>query len=230
MPVAPLYLGLFFILFATTASFGETVYVSDQLLITLRSGPDESSQLIRTLKTDTPLEVLKKEKGYYWVKTSEGEEGYVSSYYTTRKTPKTFIISELNARTAQLQKTVDNLQNKENALERQVGLLKGEEESLRGQLAAAESGRQEAQREHEQIKKEYADLQASTSDVIKVISERDALSRENEQLASRLKRIEGENTDLLQMAAIKWFLAGAGVLAGGWILGRISRKKRSSYG
>ncbi|MBN1140801.1 MAG: TIGR04211 family SH3 domain-containing protein [Deltaproteobacteria bacterium] len=229
MHFARLGLGMVLVLGAAAPIFAGTVYVSDQILITLRTGQSTGSQMIRTIKTDTPLEVLEKGKDYFRVRTPEGEEGYVLSQYVTYNIPKSAVIAQLTGKVTQLQKMVDNLQSKGNDLEQRLGVLKGQEEVLRGQLAETERRRLETQRELEKVNTEFAALRASSESVVEVVSERDRLAEENQRLGASLKKVEAENADLFRSAAIKWFLAGGGVLAGGWVLGKMSRKKRSPY-
>jgi SH3 domain protein len=51
----------------------------------------------------------------------------------------------------------------------------------------------------------------------------------NEKLSSKVQLLNAENSELKRTGMIKWFLAGGGVLLFGWIIGRISRKKRAGF-
>ena len=173
MSIKWLSLTFVFGLTAVAPVFGETIYVSDQLIISLRAGQSEGSRLIRTLKTDTPLEVLEKGKEYFLVKTPEGEQGYVLSQYVTRKTPKPHIIEQLEKKVLQLEKMVDNLRAKENDLEQRLTETKGRENDLQKQLEEAQRNIQGLHQDLESTGKEYAALRDSAANVVEVVSERD---------------------------------------------------------
>ena len=58
---------LFTFLFIHTVAAAETVYVSDQLLITFRQGKSSEHKILKTLKTGTPMEILEREAGDNYV-------------------------------------------------------------------------------------------------------------------------------------------------------------------
>ena len=99
---------LFTSLFIPTIAAAETLYVSDQLLITLRRGKSSEFKILQTLKTGTPLEILEREENenYVKVRLQSGEEGYVLSQYLTNDTPKAILIARLED---QVEKTRDQL-------------------------------------------------------------------------------------------------------------------------
>ncbi|MDP1465893.1 SH3 domain-containing protein, partial [Klebsiella pneumoniae] len=51
------------------AAAAETRYVSDQLVVTLRQQPADQAEVITTLRTDTPLEILADQGRYLLVQT-----------------------------------------------------------------------------------------------------------------------------------------------------------------
>ena len=97
---------LFIFLFIPTIAAAETMYVSDQLLITLRRGESTEHKILKTLKTGAPLEILEREEGdeYVKVRLQSGEEGYVLSQYLTSDTPKLIVISRLKKKVQEIQK------------------------------------------------------------------------------------------------------------------------------
>ena len=59
-----------------------TQYVSDHLVITMRSGQGSQYQILKTLPSGTRLEVLEtSDTGYTKVRNAEGVEGWVLSRY-----------------------------------------------------------------------------------------------------------------------------------------------------
>ena len=61
----------------------QTVWVSDQFEVMLRSGPSTSNAIERMLPSGTQLEVLERnaDAGYARVRTNAGTEGWVLSRY-----------------------------------------------------------------------------------------------------------------------------------------------------
>ncbi len=53
----------------------EMWYVSDNMIITMRSGMGKDYRIIKNLKTGTPLEVIEESEEYMKVRTKDGEEG-----------------------------------------------------------------------------------------------------------------------------------------------------------
>jgi SH3 domain protein len=89
----------------------ETRYVSDVMVITLRTEPYEDAEKIRMLRSDTPLEVIETQGEYLKVKTGDNEEGWVIGRYLTSAIPKSRVIAELGER-------INRLEEKNEALEK----------------------------------------------------------------------------------------------------------------
>ena len=68
---------------------------------------------------------------------------------------------------------------------------------------------------------------AQAENVIKIAQERDQLLQKNKKLTTGIKELRNKNEKISDSRMIKWFLAGGGVFFFGWIIGKISRKKRS---
>ena len=73
-------------------------YVSDELVIMMRSGQGEQYKIIKMLKAGTPLEVLEEGDAYLQVRAPDGTEGYVLKQFTSTDTPKPIIIARLQKR------------------------------------------------------------------------------------------------------------------------------------
>ena len=76
---------------------------------------------------------------------------------------------------------------------------------------------------------EYQALLNKSDNVLGLSSENEQLVEENNLLNSELLVLREENQNFHRSNMIQWFLAGAGVFLGGWIIGKISRKKRRRY-
>ncbi|MCZ6584842.1 MAG: TIGR04211 family SH3 domain-containing protein, partial [Gammaproteobacteria bacterium] len=75
-------LGVALMMVAATA-VGQTLYVSDQLVITVRTGPSTENSIITNLVSGDAVEVLQlnAETGYTRVRLVSGTEGWVLSRY-----------------------------------------------------------------------------------------------------------------------------------------------------
>ncbi len=79
-----------------TAAVAETQYISDQLVVRLRSSVEQSATVVATVQTDDPVEVIEQRPdGLVKVRTMAGEEGWLHSRYLTTDLPKLVIINQL---------------------------------------------------------------------------------------------------------------------------------------
>ncbi|MGK2907350.1 MAG: SH3 domain-containing protein [Desulfuromonadales bacterium] len=214
---------------AATAG-AEARYVSDQLIVSLREKPQTSAQSITYLKTDTPVEFLEDAGIFIKVRTEAGEIGYIQKDYLTAKTPKTLIIR-------QLQQERDRLADQVKAMTKQLSLAtsRGDQtqQELVKQLAESSAQVSELERNLEEnqvaltkTSQEYQALQRDTKDVVATTNERDLLRQTNQELTATVADLKVKVKDLTMSGLIKWFLAGAGVLLIGWILGRYAGGRR----
>ncbi|MCD4742606.1 MAG: hypothetical protein K8R67_09060, partial [Desulfobacteraceae bacterium] len=102
-----------------------------------------------------------------------------------------------------------------------------EKKELISHLAKSVGEKKDYIDKHSIINKNYNDLMEKSKKVILIINENKKLKKINKELSERLEDIEFKNKTLLKVGMIKWFLAGAGVLFLGWIIGRIVSSKGS---
>ncbi len=223
---------VFFFLLTPVLS-AETRYVSDQLVITLRQQANNDSEIITTLRTDTPLEVLSDDGRYLLVRTENGEQGYVQSQYITKDTPKAILITRLERDKAQLQDKVSTLQKNRDALDAELNANKTEhrQNTQEGEqkISDLQKALDEAKKELEQVNKKYDTLLADSREVVNITNTRNQLEEDKTRLTEEIEALRQENKKLLTTGMIQWFLAGGGVFLVGWIIGKISRKKRRGF-
>lgn len=204
---------------ASAPAWAEQRYVSDQLVITLRQGQGEKFKILKTLKSGTPLDVLDENGNYLHVRTQDGTEGYVLTQYITDETPKPIIISRLEKENSDLKTRLEGLQGQHQELNQNL------EDVSKGR-AAAETALADLKKELQATQEKFDDLKKKSANVVQISAERDRLKKENVQLSEKVDTLSQKNDKLIYNGAIKWFLAGGGVLFFGWILGRTSRNKR----
>jgi len=210
----------------------ETLYVTDQLVITVRRGASNQHAIIKSVKTDTPLEVLEHVEGdkYAKVRLTSGEEGYVLVQYLSSDTPKTHIISRLEKEVEKLRIKLEVVENERNQLTEDLKYIKeeasGNSEELKSYASDLESELSKTRQELQSLNGTYATLLDKSEKIMEISSERDSLLENNRQLISEVRLLSDEKSRLMRSGMIKWFLAGGGVFFFGWLIGKVSRKKK----
>jgi SH3 domain protein len=218
--------------FAVSAG-ADTRYVSDQLTVTLRKGEGTEYKIIKTLRTGTPVEVLEENEHYLKVRTQSGEEGYVLKQYLSTETPKALVV-------AQLQKERDRLRSKLSEVEKRQAEVKTELENgrknhaaevnqLKRKLTELQDRLLLTEKQLQATTDKYNDLVEKAENVVELASEHDKLQSQNTQFVAEVQALRKENEQMLHSGMIRWFVAGGGVLFVGWLSGKFSRKKRSSF-
>jgi len=213
-----------------TVALAETRYISDQLVVSLRELPQDNSETIVYLKTDAPVEVLEVEGEYLKVKTTNGEVGYIRKSYLTEDTPKATVISRLTRENEGLKERVQELEKKYREAfskgdEAQKKILSDLEDS-RLQIAKLDKELNKSETELAERTQAYETLRQNAENIIDITAERDQLRLSHEELTAAANNLEEERKELLKKETIQWFLAGAGVLLLGWIIGKFSRSRR----
>jgi SH3 domain protein len=209
----------------------DTRYVGDELVITLRQGKGTDYKIIRTLKSGTPFEVLEEGKSYLKVRTEDGVEGYVLRQYVTSDLPKSLRIDELEKLNTSLQEKISVLEDARNNLEMQLktreDAYQQELSELQAKYAESEQNLEQTRSSEQAVTEKYDTLLAQSGNVVEIAAEREQLLLLNKRLEADAAAYKEENEKLSNSRMIKWFLAGGGVFFFGWIIGKVSRKKRS---
>jgi SH3 domain protein len=210
-----------------------TRYVSDQLIITLRADKGPNAKILTTLKTGTPVEVLEKGDRYLKVRTQGGVEGYVQKQYLVAATPKSVIIAGLKKERDQLAAQLSELKKSQAEMSQQLESAKqnltGKVQQAQGQSAQMQTALAESQKKLQEMTAQYSALKQNSQHVVTLVQERDRLKSENAKLSAEAKKLRQEEGHLLYAGMIQWFLAGAGVFFLGWLIGKMSRKKRRGF-
>jgi SH3 domain protein len=230
-------LTIFFCLFILTPfmavlpAYADTRYVDDQLLITLRAGKGSDYKILQTLKSGTPVEVLEEDETYLKVKTNDGTEGYVLRQYISSALPKTLIIEKLEQEKSFMQKKIAELEETKSTQQSQLHNMeakyKTDTADIRNKSTNMSQDLEQALKNERSMTEKYETLLAQSENVVEIAAERDQLLETNKKLAAELEVLQKTNDKMSDSRMIKWFLAGGGVFFFGWMIGKISRKKRS---
>lgn len=211
-------------------------YVRDFIVITLRTGKGDEYKVVRTLKTDTPLEVLEEKDDFLRVKTRDGEEGWVRSRYIASDLPKPLIIESLRDDIKRLKQHIETLENAAAKMNDQMdqNLDQSQQEiaTLRQQVKLRKDEAAAARKETAIVKKKYNKLLQRSSNVAELLNELEGVKKKNSLLQKDIstltdtqQQLRSKNAELVHLRLLKWFLSGAGVLFAGFILGRMLKRK-----
>lgn len=201
-------------LLGVTSAWAEPVrYVSDQLVITLRTGQGNQYQILKTLPSGTRLEVLQEgDKGYTQVRTPDGQVGWVLTQYLI-DTP----IAKQQLATAE--KQLNALREQATQNKQQLSQLTEERDTLDAQV-------KQLTHTNETQARELARLKEVSATPLRLDAENKSLKEKMISLERNLQVITQENQALKDQAEREWFMAGAGVLFAGMLLGLIIPRLR----
>lgn len=216
------FVALCMLALAASVAGAETRYVSDQLEITLRTGTSTQNAIVRMLPSGTRLETLEVDEasGYTRVRGPNGVEGWVLTRYLMNQPAARDQLAAANSR-------VESLTARVADLSAQVESLREERDAL----GAERSG----------LDAELGDVQAELERIRRASASALELDKANRELRTRLAAAEqagdglrAEISELKRNTQRDWFLAGAGVLVLGLILGlvlpRMRMRRRSGWG
>ena len=205
------YVGIVLMCFSANG-LAESMYVTDLLKLTLRSGPSTEHKILSVVESGYQVEMLEPGEDWSLVRIADGKEGYVLTRYLVPEPTH-------NVR-------LEKLQTKHKALVQQAATLLEENTRFRneGKKLKATSDRNE--KALKKLHTDYDKLKAGSADYIELKEKYKTVSG---QLAEQTKRAAALDEELRAIEInqyIKWFLAGSGVLLVGFIVGYSARRQR----
>jgi len=95
--------------FSVTVAGAETVYVGDEIKLTLRSGPGTDRKILEIVSTGAKMDILEDGEDWVRVRLSDGKEGWVLKRYLSQAKPSRLILEELQKKHSRLSTTSDEL-------------------------------------------------------------------------------------------------------------------------
>lgn len=227
---------VFMVIFSVfpAAGYCKTGYVSDSLLLTFRQGPGNSYPVLKTLKSNTPVNVIEEKDGYYKVELTSKEMGWVDKKFITFELPSFYIAKDLEAKNKVLESRIESLESSNTELADRLSSVKDEYTQTINELNAA---LEELKAQNTQLlesseihRKKYDTLVDQSKDILRIIQENKDYQKENQILAKDLEILQNKNKSSFRSGMIKWFVAGVVVLLAGWILGSGVSSKRHGSG
>ena len=190
----------------------ESMYVTDVIKLTLRSGPSTEYKILAVVESGQKIEVIERGNDWSLVRLSNEKEGYVLTRY---------LVSGPTHRIR-----LEQLQAKQKALTQQATDLLEENTKLREENKDLKSKLSGTENTLNTIQAEYQELKAGSAEYLTLKTEHKKIK---EQLAEQSKKANALDKELSKVELnqyIKWFLAGSGVLLVGFIVGFSARRQR----
>ena len=205
------FLGIVLMCFSANG-FAETMYVTDLLKLTLRSGPSTEHKILSVIESGQQVEMLEPGEDWSLVRMANGKEGHVLTRYLVPE-------PTYNLR-------LEQLQTKHKALMQQAATLLEENTRFRDESKKLKSTLDGNEKALKKMSTDYDKLKAGSAEYIALKEKHKTVSG---QLAEQTKRADALDEELRAIEInqyIKWFLAGSGVLLVGFIVGFSARRQR----
>ena len=206
-----IFIGLCVVLLCSSAQ-AETMYVSDNIKITLRTGPGTDHKILAMITPGTEVEMIQPDDDWSQVRLSNGTEGWVLNRFITHIRPSRFEL-------AVLKKKHEELMTQSVSLLDENKTYKEENKQLGSELLNSKEMLGNVSKSYETLKSESADLFKLQSNYKRTASQ---LADQNK----KAEKLEEELSKLLLNHNIKWFLSGAGVLLVGFLIGFSAKRQR----
>jgi len=222
-------MSVFFFIFAIilTAAiksvFADTRYVSDELIISVRDGQNLDDNVLGYIRTGTAVDVLEEKGHYLRIKTEDGLEGWVQTQYIISEKPNARIIEDLRNEINEQDSLSDKLLSKKTINEIRIRELEQEVNINQENTAKAKS-------ELIELNKKYKKLLSNSENTNELIKKLEKSKQLDSKLKAEISNLKKGSQNPLKSSMIQPFLAGAGVLIVGFILGGLAkRRKRSKF-
>ncbi len=190
----------------------ETMFVSDRMEITLRTGPGSDRKIISMLKSDEVVDVLETENGWSRVQLADGREGWAITRFLTSSRPSRINLKALKQEHDKLLTEITDLRQKNIS-------LTDEKQQVGKELKQNKIRSTELSRSFETLKTESAgfiQLQLDYKNAMTALK----------QQTQRALELDTEVEKLKWNQNVRWFLSGAGVLLLGFIIGFSTKRQR----
>ena len=195
----------------------ENRYVKPSSEVVLRRGQGNDYKIVAMVKDGDSVEFLEEGESYAKVRLENGKEGWMLKRFLSEEPPLQEVVAALRA-------------EKEESKQREREIIQKLEE-VTSTLELRESELETVTVEKDKITVDYQSLERDTAGVTQIKKDLLKTAKENKTLSQKMASLEQQVSSLEKDNAVKWFLAGGGVLLVGMFIGLVSgrsRKKKSS--
>jgi SH3 domain protein len=228
------FLFIFVIIFTATIKsvFADTRYVSDELVISVRNGQNQDDNVLGHIKTGTAIDVLEEKGHYLRIKTEDGLEGWVQAQYIISEKPNGRIIEDLRNEINELYKKIELSKNEQGSLSDKLLATKKINEirtrELEQEININQKNTTKAKSELIELNKKYKKLLSNSENTDELIKKLEKSKQLDSKLKADISNLKKDSQNPLKSSIIQPFLAGAGVLIVGFILGGLARRRKRS--
>jgi SH3 domain protein len=199
---------------SATASMAETVYVTENFEITMRTGPGIDRKIISLVQSGNALEVIEEGKDWSQVRTRNGKEGWVLNRYLTPNEPCEMILSRLK--------------QEYNGMLGQYEEMKTALEDIEEQKKTTDQDLSQSQQERDSLSAAYETLKKESSEFLNLKKEHQRVVTELEAEKTKSAKLDEENMQMKRSRIIQWVLTGGGIMLIGFFIGIFSSSRRKS--
>ena len=202
-------------LLTMTTAAAETQYVSEDLTITLRTGPGTDRKIIAFPAAGKAVEVVTPGEEYTEVKLANGKQGFVLTRYLTNKEPAYLVLERLERNHAKVVAQYEALQKKATTL------------GTDGQSLAAELA--ETQKSLDALTAAHETLKTESKGFLKLKAQYEKSLKEATEARTKADQLDNELQQLYSSKINTGMLYGGGLIVLGFLTGFIvKRPKRKS--
>ncbi|WP_419661218.1 conserved uncharacterized SH3 domain protein [Desulfosarcina variabilis str. Montpellier] len=212
MPGAQFWVILICLSILPSVSFAETVYVSEDFEITMRTGPGNERKIISLIQSGKALEMLEKGNEWSMVRTTTGKEGWVLSRYITERQPCAMVL--------------DRIRQDYDVLAAQFKDIKTQYEELLAQKRVVDQDLSQTQDDRDEINQAYTSLKKEAAEYLKLKKRHQLITAELETEKTRSAKLDDENMQMKRSRIIQWVLTGGGIMLVGFFIGLFSSSRR----
>jgi len=204
--------GVVTLFFIATMAQAETRYVTDQMQITFRTGPGTDRKILSLLRSGQAVAVLQPEGDWAKVRLQNGKEGWVLQRYLSGEVPCRIRIKDIG-------QALEELKTEQAALQKTHQQLEADKAKL---VTDLKKNRQELAK----TKQVYEKLKKDAVGFLKLKDRHDKTIKRLSAQTEKANALDQDLTSTLKKQNIRWFLAGAGVLLFGFIMGFSTKKQK----
>ena len=210
--------------------FADTRYVSDRLIISVRDGQHQNAAVLGYLETGAPVEILEEKEDFLRIRTEDGIEGWVRTQYLVSEKPKILIIENLKNEIETLNKEIQTIKNEQdsasNTLSQSKNMYQEKIEELKEEVNINQKFAAKAKSDFIELNNKYTNLLKHSENTENLIGEVEKLKKLNAELNTEVKSLRKDRKNPLKSDRLQSFIAGAGVLLFGFILGGSAKKRK----
>ncbi len=187
-------------------SYAKTLYVDDTLRINLRTGPETSYRIVKSIVSGAKVQVLEEDDATKWTKIREpgGIEGWV---------PSRFLVEEPIARD-KLQAALEKLK----LLEDKSGSLGARFQTLQSENQTLSTAKTELEKVNRKLSKDLEEITAISQNAVHLDNRNRELQELNQQYQHEIEKLQVENQRLSDKNETELLLAGGGLICLGILI------------